>query len=433
MTEQFYTILTKVGKAKIANSTALGTKLNLVKFQLGDANGIYYNPTEDQNQLKNKVWEGNISSITVDKENPNWIIIQTLLPSSIGGFMIREAAVIDEDNDIIAIGKYPETYKPVAENGSTKDLVIKMILEISNSKSVTLKIDPTIILTTKKDLIDSQKNLEEKLDKKYMQTSIYDKNNNGIVDVAEDAKKLNGIDSSEYVKKTEINTLQVKTAKIADELKGVPTKQIVRYDDGNTYISFKVNKNTGSNAWRTGLCEGTTFQDLGAALDYCSRIARFTNCPCVITLETDTVINNSSNYIRHPRVSIKGNNHIIKCDNTLYIDSGYFSMNEVEFHGAIEMEKSFITLEKVICEPTAIFTNVLNFSQSNANISFLTIKNANMTGLRVTNGSICYLSKSKFINNSVGIEADASIVLQNSITYDSCTAQSKTSNGGKIY
>lgn len=152
MAEQFYTILTKIGKAKIANTSALGSKLNLAKFQVGDSNGSYYNPTEEQTELKHKVWEGPISSITIDENNPNWIVLQTMLPGDIGGFMIREAGVFDDEGNLIAIGKYPETYKPVTSEGSSKDLVIKMILEVSNASSVTLKIDPTVILATKKDI-----------------------------------------------------------------------------------------------------------------------------------------------------------------------------------------------------------------------------------------------------------------------------------------
>lgn len=152
MAEQFYTILTKVGKAKIANATALGTKVNLTKFQVGDGDGAYYNPTEDETQLKNKVWESNISSITIDENNPNWIVLETIIPGDVGGFMIREAAALDDEGNMIAVGKYPETYKPVVGDGSTKDLVIKMILEVSNTASVTLKVDPTVILATRKDI-----------------------------------------------------------------------------------------------------------------------------------------------------------------------------------------------------------------------------------------------------------------------------------------
>lgn len=154
MSEQFYTILTKIGKAKIANAAALGNQIDLVKFQIGDGNGVYYNPNEDQTQLKNKVWEGNISSIRVDEENPNWIVLETLIPGTDGGFMVREAAAVDNEGNLIAIGKYPETYKPVAGDGSIKDLIIKMIIEVSNTSAVTLKVDPTVILATKNDILE---------------------------------------------------------------------------------------------------------------------------------------------------------------------------------------------------------------------------------------------------------------------------------------
>lgn len=154
MSEQFYTILTKIGKAKIANAAALGNQVDLVKFQIGDGNGSYYNPSEDQTQLKNKVWEGNISSIRIDEENPNWIVLETLIPGTDGGFMVREAAAVDNEGNLIAIGKYPETYKPVAGDGSIKDLIIKMIIEVANTSAVTLKVDPTVILATKNDILE---------------------------------------------------------------------------------------------------------------------------------------------------------------------------------------------------------------------------------------------------------------------------------------
>ena len=50
------------------------------------------------------------------------------------------------------MGKYPETYRPLIENGSAKDLYIRMILEVANTSVVTLKVDPSIILATKKDI-----------------------------------------------------------------------------------------------------------------------------------------------------------------------------------------------------------------------------------------------------------------------------------------
>lgn len=161
MSEQFYTILTNVGKAKIANSGALGTKVSFVKFKVGDGGGNYYNPTEDQTDVKNKVWEGNISSIAIDESNSNWIIIETVIPTLVGGFTIREAGIFDDQNNLIAIGKYPETYKPIADEGSSKDLLIRMILEVSNAENVNIKVDPTVILATKKDIQVLESRLQE--------------------------------------------------------------------------------------------------------------------------------------------------------------------------------------------------------------------------------------------------------------------------------
>ncbi|ARC84545.1 phage tail-collar fiber family protein [Clostridium argentinense CDC 2741] len=152
MAEQFYSILTSIGKAKIANANALGNKLNLTTLVLGDGNGKYYNPTENQEAIVNEVWKGNISSITTDSKNPNWIVIETIIAGNVGGFFIREVGIFDDEGSLIAIGKYPETYKPVISDGSTKDLIIRMILEVSNSANVTLKIDPAIIMATKKDV-----------------------------------------------------------------------------------------------------------------------------------------------------------------------------------------------------------------------------------------------------------------------------------------
>ncbi|WP_238915093.1 phage tail protein [Clostridium sp. YIM B02555] len=152
MSENFYTILTATGKAKLANSAVLGSKVNFKTLKVGDGNGSYYEPTESQTSLVREVWSGNVSSISVDENNPNWIVAETLIPATIGGFFIREAGIFDEDGDLIAISKLSETYKPVVSEGSIKDLCIKIVLEVSNVSSVTLKIDPTVIVATRKDI-----------------------------------------------------------------------------------------------------------------------------------------------------------------------------------------------------------------------------------------------------------------------------------------
>ncbi|WP_434302664.1 phage tail protein [Clostridium botulinum] len=230
MAEKFYTILTKVGKAKIANATALGNKVNFTTLKVGDGGGKYYNPTEEQEDLVNEVWQGNINSIRVDENNPNWVVIEVIIPSSVGGFMIREAGVFDDENNMLAIGKYPETYKPQAQDGSTKDLVIRTNLEISNTSSVTLKVDPTVILATQKDiqiLDDKIKNIKVPVTK--VNEKIGD-----IVLTASDIKTENG---------------QTVEAQLADITKD--SYLIVEATGINNYV--------GNNAKITVLEKGTKF------------------------------------------------------------------------------------------------------------------------------------------------------------------------------
>ena len=148
--ENYYTILTNVGKAKIANAQVLGEKVVMTHLAVGDGNGMHYNPTENQTALRNEVWRGHIGSIDTDLENPNWIVLEATIPSNAGGFNVREVGIFDDEDNLIAIGKYPETYKPILTEGSAKDLYVRMIIEVTNAASVQLKIDPTIAMPSRK-------------------------------------------------------------------------------------------------------------------------------------------------------------------------------------------------------------------------------------------------------------------------------------------
>lgn len=163
MAQNFYTILTNIGKAKIANATILNQKVDFKTIVLGDGNGQYYEPSEVQTQLRNEVWRGQVSSIRIDEHNPNWVLIESIVPPSTGGFMIREVGLLDESGDLLVISKYPETYKPTADDGTVKDLIIQLILKVANASSITLKIDPTVVLATKQDIIDMGKTKADKV------------------------------------------------------------------------------------------------------------------------------------------------------------------------------------------------------------------------------------------------------------------------------
>lgn len=149
MSEQFYTIMTDAGLAAFANAPITQAEIDFAKVAVGDGNGSYYTPTKDMTTLKKKVWEHVPNSVQLDPEADNRIVVTAIIPSTVGGFTIREVGVFDSNDTLLAIGKMPETFKPVMSQGSAKDLSIEVIFEVTNASSVVIKINPTFIYASK--------------------------------------------------------------------------------------------------------------------------------------------------------------------------------------------------------------------------------------------------------------------------------------------
>lgn len=162
--QHFPTLITNIGKNKITNAIALGKQIELSSIAVGDGGGGYYEISEKQTELKRQVWEGPLSKVVISEKNPNSILTEALIPTDVGGFYIREAGIFDKDGDLIVITVQPETYKPVGEFGALKDIFIRIILELSNAANVVIKVDPSIVVATQKDLQDLIDNLPSMLD-----------------------------------------------------------------------------------------------------------------------------------------------------------------------------------------------------------------------------------------------------------------------------
>ena len=167
MANEFFTILTATGRNKLAAATATATPLALTQMAVGDGdNGAYYSPTEAQTALKHEVWRGAINHLAVDANNPNWIVAELVIPDDVGGFYIREVGLFDSAGAMIAVGKFPESYKPTLAAGSNKQLYVRMILEVSNTTAVTLLVDPSVVLATRQYCDDKVASEINKLDGK---------------------------------------------------------------------------------------------------------------------------------------------------------------------------------------------------------------------------------------------------------------------------
>ncbi|EBU6519730.1 phage tail protein, partial [Salmonella enterica subsp. enterica serovar Typhimurium] len=143
------------GMAKIASALADKKQIHLQKIAVGDGGGQYYEPTASQTNLRHEVWRGEMNTLTVAPNNPNWLIAELVLPEDVGGWYVREVGVFDDEGELIAIGKFPESYKPLLPGGCGKQVCIRLIMEVSNTTAVTLTVDPSIVLATR-DYVDAR-------------------------------------------------------------------------------------------------------------------------------------------------------------------------------------------------------------------------------------------------------------------------------------
>lgn len=155
MSAKYFAILTNQGAAKLANATMLGTKLHLTQMAVGDANGALPTPDPAQTALISQKRIAPLNLLTVDPDNASQIIAEQIIPENEGGFWIREIGLYDDDGVLIAVANCPETYKPQLQEGSGRTQTIRMILIVSSTAAVTLKIDPSVVLATRKYVDDA--------------------------------------------------------------------------------------------------------------------------------------------------------------------------------------------------------------------------------------------------------------------------------------
>ncbi|EKT7738343.1 phage tail protein [Campylobacter coli] len=176
---EYYTILTKIGIAKFIAARASGNGINLQSFKLSSKVIL---PSEEMQSLEEIVYEANINSKSVDENNPNYINLMCYVPSDIGGFEINTIGIYDEVGDLLAVGNLPRTYKPILKEGSAKELMIKIVMELSNAEEVILKLDPSVIMASR-DYVDAIKiELELKIEtlKEELKALINTKEDKGV-------------------------------------------------------------------------------------------------------------------------------------------------------------------------------------------------------------------------------------------------------------
>ncbi|HHA5213125.1 phage tail protein [Escherichia coli] len=164
MSTKFYTLLTDIGAAKLASAAALGVPLKITHMAVGDGGGVLPTPDAKQTALVNEKRRAALNMLYIDPQNSSQIIAEQVIPENEGGWWIREVGLFDESGALIAVGNCPESYKPKLAEGSGRTQTVRMVLITSSTDNITLKIDPAVVLATRKYVDDKALELKVYVD-----------------------------------------------------------------------------------------------------------------------------------------------------------------------------------------------------------------------------------------------------------------------------
>ncbi|MEN4246282.1 phage tail protein [Serratia marcescens] len=124
--------LTAAGERKIAEALANGTRLNITHMTVTDG--------------ETEMYRAKVNTLSVVEDGV--LFVEMVIPENVGGFWIHGTAIYDDTGERIADGSLPATYKPMLEEGSGRISTVRMLLRVSSTEAVTLKVDPAVVLAT---------------------------------------------------------------------------------------------------------------------------------------------------------------------------------------------------------------------------------------------------------------------------------------------
>lgn len=150
MPAEFTWLYTALGLAKRAAAEAGGALVAPTTFLVGDGNGVAHTAAEilAHGGLYNQVWTGAINRVYQHPIQNNLVVVEALIPTTAGGWTIREAGIKDAAGDLILVGQYPATEKPAPGSGGEKEIMVRGGMRISNGGDTVLQIDSSLVMAT---------------------------------------------------------------------------------------------------------------------------------------------------------------------------------------------------------------------------------------------------------------------------------------------
>lgn len=143
-----YTLLTASGINKLLKTASDGSKIALKEIVVSDFEGEL---SEQTTSIPNEKYRGAINAVTIDENDNNILDVDAIIPPEVGGFYIKTAGIYCDDGSLFAVARLADTYKPLLNEGSSKDITLNFKLQIANaSDNIVLKVDNNVVLATRK-------------------------------------------------------------------------------------------------------------------------------------------------------------------------------------------------------------------------------------------------------------------------------------------
>ncbi|HGP3865605.1 TPA: phage tail protein [Klebsiella pneumoniae] len=147
MKMSFCTYLTPAGVEKFAAAALTGKPVRFTEMAVGDGGGEQPDP-EGRTGLINELYRAPLNRVVIADQSASVIRAEMIMLPQIGGFWLREAALYDDEGECLAVASVPPSYKPMLAQGSGRLQAVNLWIMVSNTASVTLKTDPTVIIAS---------------------------------------------------------------------------------------------------------------------------------------------------------------------------------------------------------------------------------------------------------------------------------------------
>lgn len=147
MAQIYYSLTTNACDTAVAAAFAAGAQVAFTQLAVGDSGGAYYEPTKTQAALVGEKWRGT-AVVAQDAGNPKRVIVTAMIPASVGGFQVREAGVFDASGTLMVISKQPLSDKVAPSSGASKDMALRIYVDVVEAGVVSITVDPSAQFVT---------------------------------------------------------------------------------------------------------------------------------------------------------------------------------------------------------------------------------------------------------------------------------------------